>query len=314
VRNAYAIRSGRNFGRDWSLSVQPHIARPEAGIAPNSYNNEARMKFTIVNSEAERREGLKALLRHIDRRARFNEAKDWRQAASAILRLDPDMIVIDWHDAMRMVDLRTLLNAFPKIPAAVIVDEASTAQVRQLLDAGALGVVPRNLDPTLIVRALEMVLLGGHYVPARALVPALEPVFVPRRDVEPKEFRKGSKRFNTLSLRQQQIMRCVRMGSTNKIIAKTLGISEGTVKIHLGSIFQQLGAPNRAAAVAIYNGWQNGYLEVLKREADASPRPALGDAGPLPLRATALLTYAPLPEIEEHLLPMAAEPQPRFGD
>ena len=133
------------------------------------------MKFTIVNSEAERREGLKALLRHIDRRARFNEAKDWRQAASAILRLDPDMIVIDWHDAMRMVDLRTLLNAFPKIPAAVIVDEASTAQVRQLLDAGALGVVPRNLDPTLIVRALEMVLLGGHYVPARALVPALEP-------------------------------------------------------------------------------------------------------------------------------------------
>jgi len=272
------------------------------------------MKFTIVNSEAERREGLKALLRHIDRRARFNEAKDWRQAASAILRLDPDMIVIDWHDAMRMVDLRTLLNAFPKIPAAVIVDEASTAQVRQLLDAGALGVVPRNLDPTLIVRALEMVLLGGHYVPARALVPALEPVFVPRRDVELKEFRKGSKRFNTLSLRQQQIMRCVRMGSTNKIIAKTLGISEGTVKIHLGSIFQQLGAPNRAAAVAIYNGWQNGYLEVLKREADASPRPALGDAGPLPLRATALLTYAPLPEIEEHLLPMAAEPQPRFGD
>jgi DNA-binding CsgD family transcriptional regulator len=174
--------------------------------------------------------------------------------------------------------------------------------------------VPRNLDPTLIVRALEIVLLGGHYVPARALVPALEPVFVPRRDAEPKEFRKGSKRFNTLSLRQQQIMRCVHMGSTNKIIAKTLGISEGTVKIHLGSIFQQLGAPNRAAAVAIYNGWQNGYLEVLKREADASPRPALGDAGPLPLRATALLTYAPLPEIEEHLLPMAAEPQPRFGD
>jgi CheY-like chemotaxis protein len=256
VRIAYAIRSGRNFGRNWSLSVQPHIARPEAGIAPNPYNNEARMKFTIVNSEAERREGLKALLRHIDRRARFNEAKDWRQAASAILRLDPDMIVIDWHDAMRMADLRTLLSAFPRIPAAIIVDEASTAQVRMLLSAGVLGVVPRDLDPTLIVRALEMVLLGGHYVPACALDPTLEPVFLPRRDT----------------------------------------------------------GPNRAAAVAIYNGWQNGYLEVLKREADASPRPALGDAGPVPLRAAALLTYAPRPEIEEHLLPMAAQPQPRFGD
>jgi hypothetical protein len=59
------------------------------------------------------------------------------------------------------------------------------------------------------------------------------------------------------------------MGSTNKTIARTLGISEGTVKIHLASIFAQLGAPNRAAAVAIYNGWQNGYLEVLRRGADA---------------------------------------------
>jgi len=168
------------------------------------------MKFTIVNSEAERREGLKALLRHTDRRARFNEAKDWRQAASAVLRLDPDMIVIDWHDAMRMADLRTLLNAFPKIPAAIIVDEASTAQVRLLLSAGVLGVVPRNLDPTLIVRALEMVLLGGHYVPVCALDPELEPVFLPRRDASPKDFRKGSKRFNTLSIRQQQIIRAVK--------------------------------------------------------------------------------------------------------
>ena len=272
------------------------------------------MKFTIVNSEAERREGLKALLRHIDRRARFNEAKDWRQAASAVLRFEPDMIVIDWHKAMRMADLRKLLEAFPTTPAAIVVDEASTAQVRLFLGAGARGVVPRQLDPTLIIRALEMVLLGGHYVPVNALDPALEPGPMARRDSEPKAFRKGLKRFNTLSLRQQQIMRCLHMGSTNKIIAKTLGISEGTVKIHLGSIFQQLGAPNRAAAVAIYNGWQNRHLEVLRREADASPRPSIGDAGVVPLRAPASAIYTPRPEEEEHLMPMAAQPLPRFGD
>ncbi|WP_244164221.1 response regulator transcription factor [Caballeronia sordidicola] len=223
------------------------------------------------------------------------------------------MIVIDWHKAMRMADLRMLLEAFPKIPSAIVVDEASTTQVRLFLAAGVRGVVPRKLDPTLIVRALEMVLLGGYYVPANALDPELESVSDTRRESEPKEFRKGLKRFNTLSLRQQQIMRCVHMGSTNKIIAKTLGISEGTVKIHLGSIFQQLGAPNRAAAVAIYNGWQNRHLEVLKREADASPRPSLGDAGVIPLRAPAS-TYSPLPQMEEHLMPMAAQPLPPFGD
>jgi DNA-binding NarL/FixJ family response regulator len=224
------------------------------------------------------------------------------------------MIVIDWHKAMRMAELRKLLEAFPRVPAAIVVDEASTAQVRLFLGAGARGVVPRQLDPTLIIRALEMVLLGGHYVPVNALDPALEPGPVARRDSEPKAFRKGLKRFNTLSLRQQQIMRCLHMGSTNKIIAKTLGISEGTVKIHLGSIFQQLGAPNRAAAVAIYNGWQNRHLEVLRREVDASPRPSIGDAGVVPLRAPASAIYSPRPEEQEHLMPMAAQTLPRFGD
>jgi DNA-binding NarL/FixJ family response regulator len=272
------------------------------------------MKFTIINSEAERREGLKALLRHIDRHARFSEAKDWRQATSAVARMDPDMIVVDWQDRMRMADLRSLLQDFRGTPAAIVVDEASTVQVRLLLNAGALGVVPRTLDPKLIVRALEMVMLGGHYVPARALDPAFEPVFEPRRDSETKDFRKGLRRFNTLSQRQQQIMRCVHLGSTNKNIARTLGISEGTVKIHLASIFAQLGAPNRAAAVAIYNGWQNGYLEVLRREADASPRPALGEAGPVPLRATATLTYEPhLGDADESQYPMAAEDVIPFG-
>jgi DNA-binding CsgD family transcriptional regulator len=67
---------------------------------------------------------------------------------------------------------------------------------------------------------------------------------------------------------KQQIMRCVHMGSTNKMIARTLGISEGTVKIHLASIFQLLGAANRAAAVAIYNGVQNAHLEILRAEKD----------------------------------------------
>lgn len=272
------------------------------------------MKFTIINSEAERREGLKALLRHIDRRAQFSEAKDWRHAKAAVLQLDPDMIVIDWHAKTRMADLRSLMKAYPKTPTAIVVDEASTVQVRLLLNAGALGVVPRSLDPKLIVRAFEMVLLGGHYIPARALDPAFEPVFALRRETVPKVFRKGTKRFNTLSARQQQIMRCVHMGSTNKIIAKTLGISEGTVKIHLASIFQQLGAPNRAAAVAIYNGWQNGYLEVLKHEADSAPKPIMGGPGVLPLRATALLNYAMPPELDEDDMPMAAAPKPRFDE
>ena len=79
-------------------------------------------------------------------------------------------------------------------------------------------------------------------------------------------------------------MRCVHMGSTNKMIARTLGISEGTVKIHLASIFQQLGAPNRAAAVALYNGWLSAQLEVLRSDQNGPARPVMGEPGVVPLR------------------------------
>ena len=107
-------------------------------------------------------------------------------------------------------------------------------------------------------------------------------------------------------------MRCVHMGSTNKMIARTLGISEGTVKIHLASIFQQLGAPNRAAAVAIYNGWLTPQLLVLRPESEGAPKPALGQAGPVPLRSGRGYKYPLLDTEERHALPMAAEPETPF--
>jgi DNA-binding NarL/FixJ family response regulator len=238
------------------------------------------MKVTLINSDAERRAGLKTLLRHIDRHGHFNEAKDWRQARHAIERLDPDLIVIDWQENMKPADLHDLLRSCPGIPAAVVVDDASGGHARRLLMAGA-------LDPDLAVE------------------------FAPRRFPEPVKLLRSAGRCTTLSPRQQQIMRCVHMGNTNKVIAKTLGISEGTVKIHLASIFQQLGAVNRAAAVAIYNGWQNGCLEVLRPEDNGRVRPALGEPGPVPLR-TANARYSDPAENDSQLL-LAAEPEKPFG-
>jgi DNA-binding NarL/FixJ family response regulator len=269
------------------------------------------MKFTLINSNAERREGLKTLLRHIDRQGQFNEAKDWRQARHAVARLKPDLIVIDWQEGMKPSDLHDLLCLCPGVPTAVVVDDVTGGHARRLLMAGALGVVPRALDPQLLVRALEMVLLGGYYVPAGALDPDLVAEFAPRRFADPLKLMQTTRRCTTLSPRQHQIIRCVHMGNTNKVIAKTLGISEGTVKIHLASIFQQLGAVNRAAAVAIYNGWQNGCLEVLRREDHAAIRPALGQAGPIPLRA-ATARYPDPADNDEQIL-LAAEPVKPFG-
>ncbi|MDR5854775.1 response regulator transcription factor [Caballeronia sp. LZ062] len=269
------------------------------------------MKIIIMGSDAERRAGLKTLLRRVARQAQFTEAKDWRQAASALRRIEARMIVIDWADTMRMSELEALLANAPAVPAAVMVDRSGAAQVYMLMSAGAMGVIPRTLDPILILRALEMVLIGGQYVPPDVI--DLAPIrSLPIRRQQTMAAQPSSAPVHpTLSPRQQQIMRCVHMGSTNKMIAKTLGISEGTVKIHLASIFQQLGATNRAAAVAIYNGVQNSYLEILRSDAQQSVRATPGESNVVPLRKRRV-KYPSLKDQEGASLPMAAEPEASF--
>lgn len=276
------------------------------------------MRFSVVNSEAERRDGLKALLRQIDRQARFNDAKDWAQASRALQRSSVDLLVVDWQETMCLTDIRALLSEHPSLRIAALIDDASMPQVQALLGEGVRGIIPRAMEPQLIVHALERVLLGGHFVSHRVLAldtpSAQEPPHGAgsrARDAARRNPRRV-RLSRRLSPRQEQIMRCVHMGSTNKMIARTLGISEGTVKIHLASIFQQLGALNRAAAVAIYNDWQSPHLEVLRSPSDSAPKPVLGQAGPVPLRRNARFKY-PLPDNDDGNLPIAAEPVAPFG-
>jgi DNA-binding NarL/FixJ family response regulator len=301
------------------------------------------MRFSLLNSDAERREGLKALLRQIDRKARFNEAQDWRQADRILRRHRPELLVIDWQDWMTVMDARALFADYPHVPVAVIVDDTSPDCVRDLVETGVLGVIPRSTDPRLIVRALELVLLGGYYIPPGALAimastmpglaapppdpadeaaAALEDTVTPLSDDVPRRLElvpspaRRTRFAGGLSPRQEQIMRCVHMGSTNKMIARALGISEGTVKIHLASIFQQLGAPNRAAAVAIYNGWLNAQLEVLRTTEEESERPVRGQPGIVPLRRRPRRKFKyPLPANDTGgPLLLAAEPAEPFGE
>jgi DNA-binding NarL/FixJ family response regulator len=278
------------------------------------------MRFSILNSNAERRDGLKALLRQIDRLARFTEAQDWRQLERPFRRYLPDLVVIDWQDWMSVTDARHLLSYYPDLRIAVLTDGTPPALVRALMDEGVLGVVPRDTDPCLIVRAFEMVLLGGHYVPPGAL--PLDPPLPADTTIRPFDEKSPPPRRNRLSSgglspRQQEIMRCVHMGSTNKMIARTLGISEGTVKIHLTSIFQQLGAPNRAAAVALYNGWLINQLQVLRNNGENAPRTvSVKRTSTVALRHRKRTHFEyPLPASDTSAaLPMAAEPATSYGD
>ncbi|MDN7855334.1 response regulator transcription factor [Burkholderia cepacia] len=274
------------------------------------------MRFLMLNSDAERRDGLKALLRQIDRHASINDAPDSFQARRLLRNQRFDLVAIDWLDVGRLSELQALCSACSPTPVAVLVDETSPEAIQRFFNYGVSGVIPHSTRPHLIVRALEIVLLGGHYIPPIAL--RLPPSTAAARYDAHFQTLAGSlprrPPSGLLSPRQAQIMRFVHMGSTNKMIARTLGISEGTVKIHLASIFQQLGAANRAAAVAIYNGWLSPHLEVLLANRNRTRKPPIGQQGPVPLRTQRKDRPYPLPASIDSTqdLPIAAEPPARF--
>ncbi|MGK8200386.1 response regulator transcription factor [Burkholderia cepacia] len=274
------------------------------------------MRFLMLNSDAERRDGLKALLRQINRHASINDAPDSFQARRLLRNQRFDLVAIDWLDVGRLSELQALCSACSPTPVAVLVDETSPEAIQRFFNYGVSGVIPHSTRPHLIVRALEIVLLGGHYIPPIALR-LLPSTAAARYDAHFQTLAGSLPRrppSGLLSPRQAQIMRFVHMGSTNKMIARTLGISEGTVKIHLASIFQQLGAANRAAAVAIYNGWLSPHLEVLLANRNRTRKPPIGEQGPVPLRTQQKDRPYPLPASIDstHDLPIAAEPAARF--
>ncbi|KVD50467.1 helix-turn-helix transcriptional regulator [Burkholderia sp. MSMB1072] len=276
------------------------------------------MRFLVLNSDAERRDGLKTLLRQIDRHASINDAPDGFQARRLLRTQRFDLVAIDWLDVGRLSELQALGNACSPTPVAVLVDDISPDAIQRFFNYGVAGVIPHSTRPHLIVRALEIVLLGGYYIPpiALSLLPSTATATA-RHDAHFQTLAGSLPRrppSGLLSPRQAQIMRFVHMGSTNKMIARTLGISEGTVKIHLASIFQQLGAANRAAAVAIYNGWLSPHLEVLLANRNRARKPAVGEHGPAPLRTQRHDHPYPLPIANTGTqdLPLAAEPPARF--
>ncbi len=228
------------------------------------------MKVFILDDHPERCEGLKTLLRQIDRHAHFAQASNWKQVLRTLEFGLPDLFIIDWQlNWIHTSAIMELLSTYPTLQIAIFTEDLSSMDVHQLLHAGVLGILPRDLDPHHVLRALELVLWGGRYIPSGALnlnLPNENRPAGKNITTLPKPSLRHAKGVSRLSPRQHQIIRFLHMGSTNKMMARALNISEGTVKIHLSTIYRLLGATNRASAVAFYNNWQ---FERQKTEAPA---------------------------------------------
>jgi DNA-binding NarL/FixJ family response regulator len=146
---------------------------------------------------------------------------------------DADLALVDLNmpGMDGVAGLRRLRAAAPTLPVVVASGQEDAATIRAVLAAGAVGFIPKSERSEVLLGALRLVQSGGTYVPSRLLN-------APPAAAAPE-----------LTPRQLDVLHLLLRGEPNKLIARELGLTEGTVKIHIAAILRVLHARNRTEAV-----------------------------------------------------------------
>ncbi|HQR05065.1 MAG: response regulator transcription factor [Proteobacteria bacterium] len=197
------------------------------------------LKLLVIEDHALVREGLLQTLRGPDTVVVGAQNAD---EALAILdaSADMDLVLLDLMlPGMNGMGLLVVMRKrFPAVPVVVIsaLDDAET--VRRAIKAGASGFVPKASNSVSLLEALNRVLAGEIYLPQSC------------QDVAPTGTR-GMMERRGLTVSQNRVLELLSQGRTNRQIGDLLGLTEGTVKIHVSAIFKVLNVNNRTQAMLV---------------------------------------------------------------
>lgn len=214
------------------------------------------MRVLLVDDHEVIWTGMRGVVERLARQQRPDDGFEWRcsrdlAGALALADGEPlDLILLDYHlpgttglDAMHA--LRTRHEAAPIV---ILSGDGSPDRIRRAIEAGAAGYIPKAMPEGAMVAALALVMAHGIYLPPIALLEAQAPA---PTDSGPQLANEALQGFMAaeLSPRQREVFARALRGKPNKVIARELGIAEGTVKVHLAMVFRALGVRNRTEAM-----------------------------------------------------------------
>lgn len=213
------------------------------------------MRILIADDHRLIVEGVKLKLAELGPDTVFAEASDVDDLRRFIhgdqaRGLDLAMIDLAMPGAHGTAHLAEVIRALPGLPVIVLSGSEDPALMKELLAMGARGFIPKAYSPEVMLSAVRLVLSGGTYVPPMMLDERHVAVPPPPGANGGESARALEERLrHLLTDRQMDVLRLLSQGKPNKLIARDLGISEGTVKIHLAAIFRALNVRNRVEAV-----------------------------------------------------------------
>lgn len=193
------------------------------------------IRVLVVDDHEMVRTGLAAMLTADGDIEVVARAADGASAIHQAAICDPDVILMDLSmPVMDGIDAtRAITAASPSARIVVLTSFSDRARVSRALEAGAIGYQLKDAEPTVLRDAVRAAAVG--HVPLDARVAG---ALLPR----------AAEGGDPLSPREREVLALVTQGLANKQIARALGITERTVKAHLGNAYRQIGVADRTSA------------------------------------------------------------------
>jgi DNA-binding NarL/FixJ family response regulator len=197
------------------------------------------IRIVIADDHAMVRAGLSQLLGSFDDLEVVGTASDGSEAVQVVGELLPDLVLMDL--SMPVMDgieaTAAVKQQYPDTHVVVLTTFQEPRQVAAALSAGASGYLVKDVEPEVLVAGIRAAVQGGA-----PLSPSVAAGLL-----------RGSNQMSmvspsSLTPRELEILQLIVDGHTNQQIARTLGISEKTVKTHCSRLFQRLGVSDRTQA------------------------------------------------------------------
>jgi len=214
------------------------------------------MKILLIDDHELVRDGVKNVLLRMDASAEVYEATSALSALElANSYKDFDLVLLDMYlpDSTNLNLLCQLRKALLCTPIIVLSASESISDIKKSIELGAKGFIPKSSTNQIIISAIQLVLSGGVYLPSILLEQPLATADInsPPEIQNNKTDEDSFELLNALSKRQLDVLNLLKNGHSNKEIAKTLFLSETTIRVHMTAIFKTLKVSNRTQAALL---------------------------------------------------------------